>query len=156
MSYFSEVEFRIISADAENVIIHFELSDAGVCQFAAQVNITAVKFDFSPQIRESFAVEFNITFAGGPMGIEIGHAEDLALFAVGKLIQYGRTSLSGQRFAIESDAFFSDSEGGDLFAVGKVKVNFSALDERFAVKRFTNDGFWYIIIPRQNHSYKIV
>ena len=90
------------------------------------------------------------------MSIEIGYAEDFALFAVGKLIQYGRTSLSGQRFAIESDAFFSDSEGGDLFAVGKVKVNFSALDERFAVKRFTNDGFWYIIIPRQNHSYKIV
>lgn len=128
----------------------------GVGEFAPQVNVSAVEFDFSPEIGKSFSEEFNIAFFGCPMRVKVADAENLGFFTIGEFIQDGGPGFAGQRFAVKADAFFSDGKSGDLFAVGKVEVNFSSVDIGFAVKRFTNDRIWYIIILRKDHFDKIV
>lgn len=127
-----------------------------VGKFTPQVNVSSVEFDFSPEIGKSFSEEFYIAFFGCPVRVKVTDAEDLGFFTIGELIQDGRPGFTGQRFAVKAYALFSDGKSGDLFAVGKVKVNFSSVDKGFAVKRFTNDRIWYIIILRKDHFDKIV
>lgn len=89
------IEFRIIAADAEDVIIHFKLSDMSVGEFAAQIDVSAVKFDFSPEICKRFSEEFNIAFFGSPVRVKVADTEDLGFFTIGELIQDGGPGFTG-------------------------------------------------------------
>lgn len=152
----AEVYFGIIAADAEHVMIQFKLHDFLRRFFSAQIDFPLIEFDFAPKGGESFAVEFNKAFAGGPVSVKIRSAENFAPFPFGKFLQDSRAFFACQGLSVESDAVFSYGEGSNLFAVSKVKVNFSAFDVGFAVKRFTNSCVWYIIITSKNKFNKIV
>lgn len=121
-----------------------------VGELTPQINVSAIEFDFSPQIGKSFSKKFYKAFFCRPMSVKIADAEDFRFFPIRELIEDGRSGFAGQRFAVKADALFSDGKSSDLFAVCEVKVNFSALNKWFAVKRFTNDRIWYIIILRKD------
>ena len=93
-----------------------------------------------------FAEIFDVALPRRPVPVKVLHGQNFALLPLGELAEDGGAGLARKALAVEPDLVLPDGERRQPLAVREVKVNFSLLQVRFAVNRFTNRRIWYIII----------